>query len=146
MRYSCSVSKASGAAAGWVTQFRTPSNRDARIWEIHAFAETAVAGTLALVRSLTVGSGFTSTTPQTEDGNNVTAAGALCLVDTAATVAPTEAAAPVNMRRIALPATIGSGIIWQFPDGLVIPVSSGLLVWQLSAAAVTYGLTFVHEE
>src|SRR4051794_10299433 len=146
MRYSCAVAKASGAAAAWVAQFRTPAGRDARVWEIHAFAETAVAGTLGLVRSASVGAVFTSTTPQTEDGNNATAAGAQCLVDTAATTAPTQAPTPVYLRRAALPATIGAGIIWQFPDGLVVPVSSGLLVWQLSALAVTYGLTFVYEE
>lgn len=143
-RYSASVSKASGAAAGWVAQFRTGAAKDARIWEIHAFAETAVAGTLGLTRSAGVGATFTSTTPQAEDSSNGTAASVA--IDTAATTAPTQAGSPVYFRRVALPATVGSGIIWSFPTGLVVPVSSGLLVWQLSALAVTYGLSFVYDE
>lgn len=143
-RYSGAVSKASGAAAAWLVQFRTSSTKDARIWEIHAFAESAVAGTLGLTRSNSVGATFTSTTPAAEDSTNGTAA--VSQIDTAATTAPTQAGTPVYFRRVALPATIGAGIIWSFPTGLVVPVSAGLLVWQLSSAAVTYGITFVHDE
>lgn len=143
-RYSAAVSKASGAAAAWLVQFRTSSTKDARVWEVHAFAESAVAGTLGLTRSATVGATFTSTVPAAEDSSNGTAASAA--VDTAATTAPTQAGTPVYFRRIQLPATIGAGVIWSFPLGLVVPVSAGLLVWQLSAAAVTYGITIVYDE
>lgn len=141
--YSAAVSKASGAAAAWLLQLRTPTTKDARVWEVHVFAETAIAGTVGLIRALSIGATFTSTTPQAEDSSS---AAALCTVDTAITTAPTIAATPVYFRRTALPASIGSGIIWQFPRGLVVPVNSGLLVWQLSAAAVTYGVTFVYDE
>ncbi len=142
-KYAAGVSKASGAAAAWLLQLRTPSTVDARVWEVHCFAETAVAGTVALIRSASVGATFTSTIPQAEDAKS---GAALVTVDTAATTAPTVSGTPVHLRRTALAATIGSGIIWTFPEGLVVPVSSGLLVWQLSAAAVTYGVTFVYDE
>jgi hypothetical protein len=45
-----------------------------------------------------------------------------------------------------LPATIGAGVIWTFEDGLVIPVSSYLVLWQYSALAVTYSCYFVYDE
>ena len=142
-RYAVAVSKASGAAAAWHTQLRTPATKDCRVWEVHVFAETAVAGTVGLIRAATVGATFTSTTPAAEDTSS---AATTTLLDTAATTAPTIAASPVYFRRAALPATIGSGIIWQFPSGLIVSAASGLLVWQLSAAAVTYGVTFVFDE
>jgi hypothetical protein len=125
-------------------QFRTGSTKDARVWEIHAFAESAVAGTLGLTRSAATGTITASTTPASEDSSNGTAAS--CTLDTAASSAPTQAATPVYFRRSALPATVGAGIIWSFPLGLVVPVSSGLLIWQLSALAVTYGITVVYDE
>lgn len=141
--YSGAVSKASAAAAGWLLQLRTPTSKDARVWEVHVFAETAISGTVGLIRSLSIGATFTSTTPQAEDSSS---AAALCAIDTAITTAPTIAATPVYFRRAVLPATIGAGIVWQFPRGLVVPTNSGLLVWQLSAAAVTYSVTFVYDE
>jgi hypothetical protein len=45
-----------------------------------------------------------------------------------------------------LPATIGAGVIWTFPQGLVVPVSGFLVVWQFSALAVTYSVSFDYEE
>jgi hypothetical protein len=40
------------------------------------------------------------------------------------------------LRRVSLPATIGAGIVWQFPQGLIIPVSSSLVVWNITAVSV----------
>jgi hypothetical protein len=40
-------------------------------------------------------------------------------------------------RRINLPATIGAGRVITFPRGLVIPVSSSLVVWNLAANGVS---------
>jgi hypothetical protein len=46
---------------------------------------------------------------------------------------------PLNfIRRIGLPATIGAGFIWTFSDrGLVVPVSSSIILWNLSATGVS---------
>jgi hypothetical protein len=42
------------------------------------------------------------------------------------------------LRRIGLPATIGSGIIWTFGErGLVVPASSSVILWNLSATGVS---------
>jgi hypothetical protein len=142
-RYSAGVSKASGAAAAWLAGLRCPATADARVWEIHVIAETAVAGTVDLRRITTAGTGAaTSTTPTAED-SSATAASTV-LIDTAfATAAPL--ATGVSIRRYALPATIGQGIIWTFPQGLVVPVSGAIGIYQLSALAVTYGVTFVFD-
>jgi len=39
-------------------------------------------------------------------------------------------------RRVTLPATIGTGVIWTFPKGLVIPVSSSIVLWNAGANSV----------
>jgi hypothetical protein len=59
------------------------------------------------------------------------------------TTAPTAGTA---LRRMVLPATIGAGVIWTFPNGLVLPTSSFFVVWQFSALAVTYSVYFDYEE
>lgn len=142
-RYAAGVSKASSASAAWLMGLRCPSTADARVWEIHVLAETAVAGTVDLRRITTAGTGAAmSTTPVAED---VSSSAATVVVDTAfATAVP--AATGVSIRRYALPATIGQGIIWTFPEGLIVPVSGAIGIYQLSALAVTYGVTFVFDQ
>jgi hypothetical protein len=41
------------------------------------------------------------------------------------------------MRRIGFPATIGVGVIWTFPRGLIIPISGNLVTYNI--VAVTTG-------
>ena len=39
-------------------------------------------------------------------------------------------------RRVSLPATIGAGIIWSFPQGITIPTSSYLAIWNISSVSI----------
>jgi hypothetical protein len=59
------------------------------------------------------------------------------LVTAFTTLQPT---APTNfMRRVQLPATVGSGIVWVWAPGeFIVPISANLCIWQISAAAVGY--------
>lgn len=53
---------------------------------------------------------------------------------------------PTNFfRRISLPATIGTGVIWTFPKGLVIPLNGSIVVWNLSATGVADAYVVVDE-
>lgn len=143
-RYSIATTKTSGAAAAWLLQLRTSSTRDLRLREVGVYTTTAVAGTVGLIRSATVGATFTSTAAGAA-WDNVSGAGS-ALVDTAATTAPTISGTPAYFRQAVFPATIGSGVIWTFPEGLVVPVSAGILIWQLTAAAVGYNAYFDFDE
>jgi len=40
------------------------------------------------------------------------------------------------LRRVSLPNTIGAGIIWTFPRGVLVPTSNSLCEWNLSATSV----------
>lgn len=142
-RYEIGVSKTTGAAAGLLCQLRASATRDLRIWEIGVFSVTAVAGEVGLIRPTAVGATFTSSgVGQAEDSAGATAALAVC--DTAATTAPTIGAN--YMRRIMFPATIGAGVIWTFPEGITVPLSLSMALWQISAAAVTYDAYWVWDE
>lgn len=134
-RYSAGFQKTPAPTSGTlISQLRTPSTRDIRVWEVGIFVTSAVAPTVGLVRLATVGATFTSVTP-TADDTSSGAAQTIC--DTAATTAPTIAT--TYLRRVALPATIGAGIIWTFPVGLVVPISSGVALWSITAGSTFEG-------
>lgn len=146
-RTGLAVSKASGAAAAGVVALRAANaNRDCRIFEISVFAETAVAGTVGIGRPATAGTSNANSGAIASGAgyDNTTGAGA-ALIDTGWSVAPTAPTIP--WKRAALPATIGAGIIWTFPQGIVVPANGGtVIVWQYSAAAVTYSIAFEIDE
>jgi hypothetical protein len=141
-RYSLAATKTSGAAAGMIVQLRTGSARDLRIFEIGVTATTAVSGAIGLIRPSAVGATFTSTAAgQPEDPSY---GAGVAVIDTAATTAPTIGS--TYMRQITLPATIGAGVIWTFSNGLVVPTSASIAIWQTSALAVGYAVYFCFEE
>lgn len=134
-RYSASVTKTTSASAAWQLQIRQSSAaRSLRLLELGIWTTTAVAGTYTLERSNSVGATFTSTAGKAEDPLSSAGGG---VIDTAITTAPTREATPIPFRQVVFPATIGSGVIWTFgTDGLIVPASGGLLIWQTTTAAV----------
>jgi len=98
------------------------------------FLAAATATTIGLGRPQAVG--ITPTTPVDflpEDPNNVLASG----VAQSALAWGTKPTIPTAfLRRIALPAVIGTGVIWTFPEGIVIPVSSSIILWNLATNSV----------
>jgi hypothetical protein len=140
-------SKASGAAAGPIVQFRAAgAARDVRVFEVGVFAATAVAGEVGIGRPAAI-----AVTPATPVGpiasgngyDNVSGAGS-ALVDTTWATAPTAPAIP--WRRYPIPGTIGAGIVWTWPEGIVVPAGGALVIWQYSALAVTYDWHFSIDE
>ena len=118
-----------GAAAWEIRTGATPGL--CKLMELGLFLAAATASTYGLGRPAAIG--ITPTTPVdflTEHPNDVLASG----VVQSALAWGTGPTAPVNFqRRIALPATIGVGVIWTFPEGIVIPVSSALVLWNIAA-------------
>lgn len=46
----------------------------------------------------------------------------------------TSPTAPTNyLRRVFTPASVGAGVIWTFPRGLVLPVSASLVIFNITA-------------
>lgn len=140
-RYGNSITKTTGAAAAPIATLGASSSRDLRVYEVGVFASTAVSGDVGLMRP--------ANTPAGGSGGQVGAAldtsfaAGLAATANAWTTAPTVGTA---FRRAVLPATIGAGVIWSFPQGLVVPTSGFLVIWQFSAAAVTYACYLDYEE
>ncbi len=122
----------SGAAAWEIITGATPGR--ARVIELGFFLAAATATTIGLGRPQAVG--ITPTSPVdflAEDPNDVLASG---VVQSAVAWGTGPTIPTAFLRRIALPATIGTGVIWTFPEGLVIPVSSSLILWNLASNSV----------
>ncbi len=135
MRYTLGVRTTNGtiAAAAWEIRTGATPGR-ARLIELGFFLVAATASVIGLGRPAAIG--LIPTAPVDfvpEDPNDVIAA-AVIQSAVAWGTGPTVPAAYI--RRISLPATIGQGVIWTFPEGLVIPVSSSVVLWNISAASV----------
>lgn len=131
-KYSLGVrtSGVTNATAAW--EIRTASGDRAVVLEIGITLAAATASTYGLGRPAAIG--VTPTTPVTvlaeDSGAPVGTAQSALAWATGPTV-------PVNfLRRVSLPATIGTGMVWTFPAGLVIPVSNSLVLWNLGTNGV----------
>src|SRR4051794_5054584 len=105
----------SNSALGWI---RSTTSKDMRIWEVAVYMSggTAAATDVGLGRPAAISLTPTTLTPQAED---TSFAAATCTGQVAASTKPT---APANyLRRFGIPATVGAGVIWSFPQGLVVP-------------------------
>jgi hypothetical protein len=137
--YSVARRTTSGTSAAAAMEVRTTSTQPARLLEAHLFLAAATASEYGLGRPAAIG--ITPTSPVTvlaEDVGTGTVTTALAWA-TPPTV-PTQ-----FFRRIALPATIGSGVIWTFPRGITIPVSGGLVWWNLNTNGVCDAVAVVEE-
>jgi hypothetical protein len=135
MRLTLGVRTTSGVTAepSWeILTGATPGR--VRLIELGIFLASAVTTTIGFGRPQAIG--VTPTSPVDflpEDGDDVIASG----VVQSALAWGTKPTIPANfIRRISLPATVGTGVIWTFPMGIVIPVSSSLILWNLDTNAV----------
>ncbi len=121
------------AEAAWeIITGATPGR--AKVKEVGVFMAAATASTFGLGYPQAVGT--TPTAPVDflcEDPNDVLATG---VVQSALAWAATPTIPLKFFRRISLPAVVGTGVIWTFPEGLVIPVSSSLVLWNLASNGV----------
>jgi hypothetical protein len=117
MNFSLGVRTSSGtdAAAAWEIRTGATPGR-AKIMEIGIFLAAATASVFGIGRPAAIGD-----TPTVQSA-------------LAWGTGPTVPAA--FLRRISLPATIGTGVIFSWPQGLTIPVSSSIVLWNLGTNAV----------
>ena len=116
------------AKASWEIRTAATPGR-AKVLEIGFFLVAATASQIGLGRPAAIG--ITPTTPVNflpEDPNDVIASG---VVQSSLAWATGPTVPTAFLRRISLPATIGTGVIWTFPKGITIPVSSSLILWNV---------------
>jgi len=132
-RYAAGFTTTATAAAAAIADLRSGSGERLYVREIGLFLAAATASSVGLYRPSTLGTASTTVAGQQVDPADAAATGS---IGTAWSVAP-AVSTNVPIRKAALPAAIGNGIIWTFPDrnGLVVPVSSSLLLWNWGAGA-----------
>jgi hypothetical protein len=135
--YEIADRSASLTAAGRLAEFRTTSTDRAFVREIGVSVGVAgAAPTIGLIRANAIG--VTPTSPKTVQAADPGDPAGTVTTATAWATAPTLAATPIYLRRIALPANLGAGWVWTFgPEELVIPVSGSLLIDLISLSAAT---------
>jgi hypothetical protein len=129
--YEIGVSKAAAATATAYGQLRAAATTRLRIREIGISQTTAVASSIGLIRPATEGTASTTQAPQAIDpADTATSALFATAWSTPATIGT------IYMRKIVLPATIGAGIVWQWPDDspLTVPINSSILLWNFAGA------------
>lgn len=127
-----------GAAAQDVRA--SAANRPA-VMEVSVNLGAATASTYGLGRCASAGTQTTPVLVQAEDPGDPAGVSGCAVAWSGAPTAPTQ-----FLRRIALPATIGAGIIWTFPRGCVLAVSTNLCVWNLATNSANTNVHWVVDE
>lgn len=139
--YSLANRTAVGTIAVAPIELRTSATKRVKVLEIHVVMAAATASIFGVGRPAAIG--VTPTGPinlLAEEPSDPTA------TSTTAMAWSTPPTVPANFfRRVNLPATIGAGQILTFPRGLIIPVSSSLVLWNITATGVA-DVTFVVDE
>lgn len=121
------------ASAGWEIRTGATPGRW-RLVELKIFLASATASVFGIGQPAAIG--VTPTSPvdfMPDDPNDVFATG----VVQSALAWGTGPTVPVNFdERISIAGAIGNGVILTFPRGLVIPVSSALVVWNITANGI----------
>lgn len=131
-RYTLASRTSNGTTGAACWELRTAASGRGRIVELGITLAAATASTFGLGRPAAIG--VTPTSPVTllpEDPNDGAGVEQVALAWGTGPTIPTA-----FLRRIQLPATIGAGIVWTWQNGLVIPVSSSIILWNLSATGV----------
>jgi hypothetical protein len=133
--------------------FRGSTARPTKVWEIQLFNVTAptTSGALGLVVATGIGSGAITGNVGQSRNRGAVASTAQAWTNFATTL-PTVGAVGTSLRRMAIGATIGNGIIWTFdaePVELALggAIGGDLCLINLNATAPgTYDFSFIYDE
>ena len=130
--YSLSQRTSNVTIANACWEIRTAATDRAYVFEIGITINAATASVFGLGRPAAIG--VTPTSPVTFLAEDPGAPASTVQATLAWATGPTV---PANfLRRISLPATVGAGVIWTFPRGLIIPISSSIVLWNITATSV----------
>jgi len=127
------ANRTSGVTSATATQeIRTAAADRAAIMEIGLTINAATASVFGLGTPAAIG--VTPTAPVTVLAEDTGSPAGTVTTALAWATGPTV---PANFfRRVSLPATIGAGIIWTFPRGLMIAISSSKVLWNIVTGSV----------
>lgn len=131
---SLSVRTSAGTSAAAAWEIFTNSTTEAYLLEIGLFLNAATASVYGLGFPAAIGVTPTAPVLFLREGSRTALVAASFQSALAWGTGPTV---PANFyRRVSLPATIGTGVIWTFPKGLYIPVSGSVVLWNITTNSV----------
>jgi hypothetical protein len=110
-------------------EWRTPATVRPKVLEITVMQATATAVSLGLGRPQALGVTPVNVLFQADDPGDPAS-----VMNGSLSWATSPTIPLIFLRRWNSAATIGVGIVWTFPRGLVIPVSSSLVIWNITTA------------
>ena len=113
-----------------------------RIMECGIFLGAATASTYGLQRSTALGTRTSPVALVPEDPADATLTG-ITLWDMAVAFSAEPTESGTDLRRIAVPASIGAGVVFTFPRGLVIAASGSLVIVNLATNSAAVDVHFV---
>jgi hypothetical protein len=114
-------------------ELRTTAAVKARVLEVSIIQATGTAQSLGFGRPQALGvTPGTITTAVRDDS-----ADPACVTTQNASWATSPTVPAVFMRRWNSAATIGVGIVWTFPRGIIVPVSGSVVVWNVTTAVAS---------
>jgi hypothetical protein len=122
--------------------FLAQSDENPSILELHLDLGVATASAYGFGRAAAAGTQSSAVSVLPNGSGNVTSGKSTCAV--AWSAAPTV---PVQyLRRKALPATVGAGVIWTFPEGLQVAAGGEMVLWNLASNSASTNVTVVSDE
>ncbi|HYB92385.1 MAG TPA: hypothetical protein VEC38_15215 [Candidatus Binataceae bacterium] len=128
--YSLSTPSTVTTSSAPAAEFRAGSSNRAVILEVGIFLGAATASTYGVGRPAAIG--VTPTSPVLGLAEDPADAAATAETAVAWGTAPT---APAHFfRHIALPATVGAGVIWTWSEGqeLIVPAAGSIVLWNVA--------------
>lgn len=122
--------------------FLAQSDENPTIYELHIDLGAATASSYGFGRAAAAGTQTSGVSVLPHGPSNATSGKSTAAV--AWSAAPTVPAQ--YLRRKSLPATIGAGVIWTFPDGLGVAAASEMVLWNLATNSASLNVTVVSEE
>ena len=108
-------------------EWRTPATVRAKVLEIQFIQATATAVSIGLGRPQAIGVTPVNVLFQMDDPGDPAS-----VMNGSLSWATSPTVPLIFHRRWNSAATVGVGIIWTFPRGLVIPISSSLVIWNIT--------------
>lgn len=127
---SCAIRTSNLTISQASAEIRTTASVKARLLEMGLMQATGTAQSLGLGRPAAIG--VTPGTTYTFQRDDI--ADPACVTTVSATWATSPTAPTTYHRRWNSAATIGVGIVWTFPRGVILPVSSSLVLFNITTA------------
>jgi hypothetical protein len=134
-RYNYSFRTGTPAAGANAFDIAAGAVHGAEIAELWLSNSAATAAVVGLIRTTAIGTRTSPTAMTNQTTENAPASSGTPELTVASAWSVAATLATLYLRRASIPAVIGGGFVWTFPEGLLVPISGSVMLVNLGAAA-----------